>query len=112
MKKEDYLREMKAAGHDLSAGARKLGAAASPVGLLRCSISRGWQWWLPAAAVGGFAISKILRAARRDKKTHGATAASPSSGAAFWVPALLKLLPAMTAQIVPLILSLRAGRRQ
>lgn len=111
MKKEDYLREMKSAGHDLSAGAQKLGAAVNPVSLLRSSISRGWQWWLPGAAVGGFAVSKILRAARRGKKTQGATAASPSSGAAFWVPVLLKLLPAMTAQIVPLILSLRSSRK-
>lgn len=111
MKKEDYLREIKSAGHDLSIGVKKLGVAVNPLGLLRTSISQKWHWWLPAAGAGGFITSKILRAITcGKKKTRGKDAPRPA-GAAYWIPILLKFLPAMTAQLVPLILSLRSNRK-
>ena len=109
MKKEDYLRELDAAGFEMSAGLQELAAAANPVALLRCSVARGWRWWLPAAAAAGFVAARLLRspASRPGRPTRSG---GSSGGAAFWVPTLLKLLPAATAQLVPLILSLRGGR--
>lgn len=109
MKKEDYLRELDAAGFEMTAGLQDLAAAANPVALLRASVARGWRWWLPGAAVAGFVAASLVRSAAchpRRPPRQGA----PSGGAAFWVPVLLKLLPAATAQLVPLVLSLRGGR--
>jgi hypothetical protein len=42
---------------------------------------------------------------------HGKGATIPASGAALWIPMLVKVLPAVLTQIVPLVLSLRSGRK-
>jgi hypothetical protein len=42
---------------------------------------------------------------------HGKGATTPASGAALWIPMLVKVLPAVLTQIVPLVLSLRSGRK-
>ncbi len=109
MKKEDYLREMESAGQDLSISIQRFVTAANPVSLLRGSVSRGWQWWLPSAAVTGFTGAKLLRSVFRGKKKTKEVATV--SGAAFWIPTLLKLMPAALVQIVPLILSLCSSRK-
>jgi hypothetical protein len=44
-------------------------------------------------------------------KVKGRATDSAASGAAYWVPVLLKLLPAALTQLVPLFLSLRSGRK-
>lgn len=107
MKSEDYLREIDAAGRELSARARVLSAAANPVTLVRASISRDWKWWLPAAAAAGFVAARILRA----PSSGGAKgSSSPASSSSYWIPVVIKLLPAVTSQLVPLILSLRSRR--
>lgn len=110
MKKEDYMRLIESAGQDLVVGVKHLTIAANPVGLLRGCVVQGWHWWLPGAAVTGFASAKLLRSAFCKKKKRGDVLASPH-GFAFWIPTLLKLAPAVLAQIVPLILSLRSHRK-
>jgi len=42
---------------------------------------------------------------------RGKSGDQTSGGAAFWVPTLIKLLPAALTQLVPLVLSLRSGRK-
>lgn len=110
MNREEYLRELDQAGEELGLRARALAAAANPLNQIRSEVARDWKWWLPGASVAGFAAARLLRMPARGKKqsTGGQPAAA---GAAFWVPVLLKLLPAAMAQLVPLFLSLRSGRK-
>lgn len=109
MKREDYLRELETAGRDLQRSGRNLVAAANPVNQLRQGVAHEWKWLLPGASVAGFALARFLRRPARAPKAAKSGAAV--SGAAFWVPTLIKLLPTVTAQIVPLFLSLRSGRK-
>lgn len=104
MNREDYMREIDAAGRELSARAEELSVAANPVALLKASISREWKWWVPGAAAAGFVLARLIRAQGPGK---GAPA---SSGASYWVPVVAKLVPALASQLVPLILSLRSRR--
>ncbi len=109
MKREDYLRELESAGRELQRSGRNLLAAANPVNQLRHGLAHEWKWLLPGASVAGFAFARFLR--RPARKQKAANADAGRSGAAFWVPTLIKLLPAVTAQLVPLFLSLRSGRK-
>lgn len=106
MNREDYMREIAAAGRELFSRAEELSAAANPVALLKASISREWKWWVPSAAVAGFVLARLLRA----QGPGGGKSSPSSSGAAYWVPVVAKLVPALATQIVPLILSLRSRR--
>ena len=108
MNREDYLRELEVAGGELHGKLQDLTAAANPLNQLRSEVARDWKWWLPGASVAGFAVARLLRMPRGSGKSADATSAG---GAAFWVPTLLKLLPAALTQIVPLVLSLRSGRK-
>ena len=110
MKRDDYLRELETAGQEMSSSARDLAAAANPLTLLRESVACGWKWWLPGALAAGFLASQLMRPSV-GRKGHGDPSASSSGGAAFWVPVVLKLLPAVTAQLMPLFLSLRSCRK-
>ncbi|MBU3664297.1 MAG: hypothetical protein FGM15_00255 [Chthoniobacterales bacterium] len=110
MNREQYLRELDSAGRELLAKGRLLAEAANPINQLRGEVARDWKWWLPGASVAGFAAARLLRMPRG--KTAKGTGAQPQSGAAFWVPTLLKLLPAVLAQLVPLFLSLRSGHKR
>jgi hypothetical protein len=110
MNREQYLRELESAGNDLQARVRELGVAANPLNQLRSEVVRDWKWWLPGASVAGFAVARFLRPGRSAAK-QGIGGAIPTSGAALWVPMLLKVLPAVLTQIVPLVLSLRSGRK-
>ena len=109
MNREQYLRELETAGNELQAKVHELAAAANPLNQLRNEVARDWRWWLPGASVAGFAAARLLRSGGKTKA--GKAAAAPVSGAAFWVPALVKLLPAVLTQLVPLVLSLRSGRK-
>ena len=108
MNREDYMRELEAAGGEMQARLHDLAAAANPLNQLRSEVARDWKWWLPGASVAGFAAARLLRVPRGGVKNAGAASAG---GAAFWVPTLLKLLPAALTQLVPLVLSLRSGRK-
>ncbi len=110
MKREDYLRELEAAGQEMSSSVQNLAAASNPLRLLRESVANGWKWWLPGALAAGFLAAQLVRTTACRKGRPDSSTAS-SGGAAFWVPTLLKLMPAVTAQLVPLFLSLRSGRR-
>jgi hypothetical protein len=110
MNREQYLRELETAGNDLQARIRELGVAANPLNQLRSEVVRDWKWWLPGASVAGFAAARFLRLGGAAAK-QGKGGAIPASGAALWVPMLLKVLPAVLTQIVPLVLSLRSGRK-
>ena len=110
MNREDYLRELEAAGDALQSKARHLAAAANPLNQLRSEVARDWKWWLPGASVAGFAVARLLRLPS-GRGTGPAPGVTPSGGAAVWVPVVLKLLPATLTQLVPLFLSLRSGRR-
>jgi hypothetical protein len=110
MNREQYLRELETAGNDLQASVRELGMAANPLNLLRNEVVKDWKWWLPGASVAGFAVSRLLRLGGSAAK-QGKGAAIPASGATLWIPILLKVLPAVLTQIVPLVLSLRSGRK-
>lgn len=110
MNRGDYLREMEAAGRELRRSGEALVSAANPVNQLRYGVAHDWKWWLPGASVAGFAVARLLlRPSRR------AIVASPDGaargGAAFWVPLLVKVVPAVLSQLVPLLLSLRSGRK-
>lgn len=109
MNREDYLRELESAGGQLRRSGQALAAAANPVSQLRHGVANDWKWWLPGASVAGFAFARLLRRPARSRKPGKNEA--PRSGAVFWVPLLLKLLPAVLAQMVPLFLSLRSGRK-
>jgi hypothetical protein len=108
MSREDYLRELEVAGGELQGKFQDLTAAANPLNQLRSEVARDWKWWLPGASVAGFAVARLLRMPRGSIKSVDAASAG---GAAYWVPTLLKLLPAALTQIVPLVLSLRSGRK-
>jgi hypothetical protein len=110
MNREEYLRELDAAGDELQSKIRELATAANPLNQLRSEVSRDWKWWLPGASVAGFAVARLLRlpSGRGKGPTPGG---APSGGAAVWVPVVLKLLPATLTQLVPLFLSLRSGRK-
>ena len=111
MNREDYLRQLDSAGNELFAKGQLLAAAANPINQLRGEVARDWKWWLPGASVAGFAIARWLRLpVPRGKMSAGAMGAT-QGGAAFWVPMLLKLMPAILAQVVPMFLSLRSGRK-
>ena len=110
MNRDDYLRELDAAGLELKAKTRDLAEAANPLNQLRSEVARDWKWWLPGASVAGFAAARLLRSGS-GRAMRGASGAQPSGGASFWVPVVLKLLPAALTQLVPLVLSLRSGRK-
>lgn len=110
MNREEYLRELSEAGGELQAKVRELAVAANPLNQLRSEVARDWRWWLPGASVAGFAAARFLRMTGR--RTKAPAAGTPAAGsAAFWVPVVLKLLPATLTQLVPLFLSLRSGRK-
>jgi hypothetical protein len=111
MNREQYLRELETAGNDLQARIRELGVAANPLNQLRSEVVRDWKWWLPGASVAGFAAARFLRLGGSAAAKHGKGASIPASGAALWIPMLVKVLPAVLTQIVPLVLSLRSGRK-
>lgn len=110
MNREEYLSELDAAGRELQAKAHDLAAAANPLNQLRSGVARDWKWWLPGASVAGFAAARLLRP-KGGRAPQGGAGGSPAAGAVFWVPTLLKLLPAVASQLVPLFLSLRSGRK-
>jgi hypothetical protein len=110
MNREEYLRELDEAGEELGARAREFAAAANPLNQIRGEVARDWKWWLPGASVAGFAAARLLRMSSRGKR-HSPGPRPAAAGAAFWIPLLLKLLPAAMAQLVPLFLSLRSGRK-
>lgn len=58
MNREDYLRELEAAGGELQSKVRELAAAANPLNQLRGEVARDWKWWLPGASVAGFAVAR------------------------------------------------------
>lgn len=106
MNREQYLVELDDAGRELGRSARMAADAANPLKGLRECVAANWKWWLPAAAAAGFAAARVIRSSG----PRGSTV--PGGGAAaFWIPTLVKLLPAVTTQIVPLILSLRTARK-
>jgi len=107
MKRADYLRELQAASADLSRKTHHLTEAANPLNQLRHGVARDWKWWLPGASVAGFAVARFLRLPR----SVGGGKAAPAIGAAFWIPTILRLLPALLTQLTPLFLSLRSGRK-
>lgn len=109
MNREEYLRELEFAGGELQSKVRELAVAANPLNQLRSEVARDWKWWLPGASVAGFAAARLLRMPAGQPRIKGA--AGPAQGAAYWVPVLLKLLPAALTQLVPLFLSLRSGRK-
>lgn len=109
MNREQYLSELETAGNELQAKVHELAAAANPLNQLRSEVARDWRWWLPGASVAGFAAARLLRSGGKTKT--GKAGSAPVSGAAFWVPTLVKLLPAVLTQLVPLVLSLRSGRK-
>ncbi len=111
MKREDYLHEIEAAGNELHDRARHLMAAANPLNQLRHGVVRDWKWWLPGASAAGFVAARLLRSSSHKKASHKTGEHPPATGAAFWVPTLLKLLPALLTQLVPLFLSVRSGRK-
>ncbi len=110
MNREDYVRELEAAGGELHSKVRELAAAANPLNQLRGEVARDWKWWLPGASVAGFAVARFLRLPAGGGSSGGAPQAS-AGGAGFWIPVVLKLLPGTLTQLVPLILSLRSGRK-
>lgn len=112
MNRDEYLRELEAAGRELKARTHDLAEAANPINQLRGEVARDWKWWLPGASVAGFAAARLLRSGgARAMRGNGKSGEPSPGGAAFWVPVLLKLLPGALAQLVPLVLSLRSGRK-
>ncbi len=109
MNREEYLRELETAGREVQWHGGAFYAAANPVNQLRREIAREWRWWLPGASIVGFLGARLLgRAASLHRL--GAPEGDVSSAAAFWIPTVLKVLPGVLAQLVPLFLSLRSGR--
>ena len=109
MNREQYLRELDSAGRELKRSGEALISAANPVNQLRHGVAHDWKWWLPGASVAGFAMARFLRRPARKQRAGPQEAAR--TGAALWVPLLVKLLPAALAQLTPLLLSLRSGRK-
>ena len=110
MNREDYLRELASAGRELQEKTHDLAEAANPLNQLRSEVARDWKLWLPGASVAGFAVARLLRPGSSSARA-GRPGSTPNAGAVFWVPTLLKLLPAVASQLVPLFLSLRLGRK-
>ncbi|MEI7866015.1 MAG: hypothetical protein WCI38_11645 [Chthoniobacterales bacterium] len=110
MTREQYLRELDSAGCELRERGGVLWAAANPVNQLRAGVVRDWKWWLPGASAAGFALARFAR--RGPAGTKAKAQAAPASGAALWLPIVVKLLPALFTQLTPLFLSLRSGRKQ
>jgi len=110
MNRDEYLRELETAGLELQAKTRDLAEAANPLNQLRSEVARDWKWWLPGASVAGFAVARLVRSGGA-RVMRGKSGDETAGGAAFWVPTLLKLLPAALTQLVPLVLSLRSGRK-
>ena len=110
MNREDYLRELASAGRELQEKTHDLAEAANPLNQLRSEVALDWKWWLPGASVAGFAVARLLRPGSSSARA-GRPGSTPNAGAVFWVPTLLKLLPAVASQLVPLFLSLRSGRK-
>ena len=108
MTRDEYLRELDSAGRELKQSGERFVAAANPLNQLRFGVAHDWKWWLPGASLAGFAMARLLRHPRSANAGRQEPAAT---GAAFWVPLVLKFLPATAAQLVPLILSLRSGRK-
>jgi len=109
MNREDYLRELDSAGRELKERIGVLWTAANPVNQLRAGVVREWKWWLPGASAAGFALARFVRRGPSDAKTKSETV--PASGAALWLPIVVKLLPALLTQLGPLFLSLRSSRK-
>ena len=101
---------MASAGRELQEKTHDLAEAANPLNQLRSEVARDWKWWLPGASVAGFAVARLLRPGSSSARA-GRPGSTPNAGAVFWVPTLLKLLPAVASQLVPLFLSLRSGRK-
>jgi hypothetical protein len=110
MNRDEYLRELESAGLELKAKLHDLAEAANPINQLRSEVARDWKWWLPGASMAGFAVARLLRSGGT-RVMRGKSGDQTSGGAAFWVPTLIKLLPAALTQLVPLVLSLRSGRK-
>jgi hypothetical protein len=110
MNRDEYLRELESAGLELKAKLHDLAEAANPINQLRSEVARDWKWWLPGASMAGFAVARLLRSGG-NRVMRGKSGDQTSGGAAFWVPTLIKLLPAALTQLVPLVLSLRSGRK-
>jgi len=110
MNREEYLHELDSAGSQLRARTCDLAEAANPLNQFRSEVARDWKWWLPGASVAGFAVARLLRPGN-NRARQDVVEGTTSGGAAFWVPTLLKLLPAVASQLVPLFLSLRSGRK-
>lgn len=111
MNREEYLRELEQAGRELGLRGRVLAEAANPLNQLRSEVARDWKWWLPGASVAGFAAARLVRGPKGGRQRTD-TGSQRHTGAAYWLPILLKLLPAVLAQLVPLFLGLRSGRKQ
>ena len=110
MNRDEYLRELESAGLELKAKLHDLAEAANPINQLRSEVARDWKWWLPGASMAGFAAARLLRSGG-NRVMRGKSGDQTSAGAAYWVPTLIKLLPAALTQLVPLFLSLRSGRK-
>lgn len=110
MNREEYLRELDSAGRELKLRGETLAAAANPLSQLRHGVVRDWKIWLPGASAAGFVLARILRR-KPSPKSSPRDRQTAQTGAAFWVPVLIKLLPAVATQLVPLFLSLRSGRK-
>lgn len=109
MKREDHIRRVEEAEQALVMATSHLAEVANPVNQLRRRVAGDWQWWLPGAAIAGFVLATFRRppsTARPARSRGGAP-----TGAAFWIPTLLRLLPAASAQLIPLFLSLRNDRK-
>jgi len=111
MNRGDYLRELESAGRELRRSGEALVSAANPVNQLRYGVAHDWKWWLPGASVAGFAVARLLLRPSRLVSKAPADAGVARSGAALWVPLLAKVVPAALSQLVPLLLSLRSGRK-
>jgi hypothetical protein len=111
MKRDDYLREIEAAASELRARTRVLVEAANPLNQLRSGIVRDWRWWLPGASAAGFVAARLLRRSSVVNAPWRESGTAPVTGATFWIPTLLKLLPALLSQLIPLFLSVRSGRK-
>lgn len=118
MKREDYLREVEASGAEVRIRLTGLLEAANPLNQLRHEVSRDWKAWITGSGLAGLVAGLLARGARRRRRSRKdgsvgtATAASGDfGGARFWIPTVLKLLPAAMVQIVPLFMSMRSARK-
>jgi hypothetical protein len=111
MKRDDYLREIEAAANELQARTHDLAVAANPLNQLRSGVVRDWKWWLPGASAAGFVAARLLRRSPDGNAPRRGSGPSAVTGATFWIPTLLKLMPALLSQLVPLFLSVRSGRK-